>query len=82
MTPSLSAPSMLPRGPAAGCSYASVDDRIVRFDDECILIPAPTKKPAMVTMSYSLPLWRKKPSYISHSDTEGTEVTFKVPVPR
>lgn len=84
---STSTPAMLPRGPAIGCSYATVDDRIVRFHDECILIPtAPARKPAMLTMSYSsysLPLWRRGGRDKGEvQERESDELTFKVPVPR
>ncbi|KAJ7449442.1 hypothetical protein B0H11DRAFT_2247182 [Mycena galericulata] len=34
----------------------------VRFDAECVLIPdvLPSKRPRMLTKSYSLPLWRRR----------------------
>jgi hypothetical protein len=65
----------------------SSDERVVRFDNECVLIPEPAKKPKLVTKSYSLPLWRKKGPHASPvSDAEldvneDAHLVFKVPVP-
>ncbi|KAJ6505886.1 hypothetical protein C8R47DRAFT_138438 [Mycena vitilis] len=57
----------------------------VRFDAECVLIPdlglgAGSKRPRMVTKSYSLPLWRKA----GHSEEEDAHahVVLKVALPR
>jgi hypothetical protein len=61
------------------------DERVVRFHDECILIPeSRLKRPRLLSKSYSLPLWKKKPpSSTSDSDPdESSNVVFKVPVPR
>ncbi|KAG5651766.1 hypothetical protein H0H81_007548 [Sphagnurus paluster] len=67
--------------------------RVVRFDNECILIPERSKRPKLVK-SYSLPLWKKRSSDSEgegHStvsrrraspSTEDTHVLFKVPIPR
>ncbi|KAF8873085.1 hypothetical protein BD779DRAFT_1571188 [Infundibulicybe gibba] len=86
---------MLPSDPADSICFAS---RVVRFDSECVLIPEsqrPSRRPRMVTKSYSLPLWKKKPQQ-SISDSELVEehsgavppspsgdkhVVFKVPLP-
>lgn len=77
--------------PASG-SESDGTSRMVRFDSECVLIPEPTKRPKgkVLTKSYSLPLWKRKPSTSSDSETEGcsplntedTHVVFKVPIPR
>ncbi|KAJ7649332.1 hypothetical protein DFH06DRAFT_1134957 [Mycena polygramma] len=63
----------------------------VRFDAECVLIPdlglgAGSKRPRMVTKSYSLPLWRK-PGHSSHQGAGEEEdahahVVLKVALPR
>ncbi|KAF9466927.1 hypothetical protein BDZ94DRAFT_1233470 [Collybia nuda] len=71
------------------------ESRVVRFDDECVLIPDRSKRPKMVSKSYSLPLWKKKQSHTSDSDTEvaspslgpsssveDARVVLKVPIPR
>ncbi|KAF7982416.1 hypothetical protein HWV62_28531 [Athelia sp. TMB] len=78
-----------PRTPHASCSYTDRSLSLnVRFDEECILIPPPPKRPAMVTVSYSLPLWRRRAGDAAEREAEAgpshspTEVTFKVPVPR
>ncbi|KIM39052.1 hypothetical protein M413DRAFT_29621 [Hebeloma cylindrosporum] len=61
--------------------------RVVRFDNECVLIPDPnqrTKLPLVLTKSYSLPLWKKKGNQLSDSDAEdgaaGTS-TVRAPSP-
>ncbi|KAJ7806699.1 hypothetical protein B0H14DRAFT_2875207, partial [Mycena olivaceomarginata] len=51
----------------------------VRFDAECVLIPdlgggAGSKRPRMVTKSYSLPLWKKS--------SKEEDVVLKVALPR
>ncbi|KAF8816921.1 hypothetical protein BYT27DRAFT_7247811 [Phlegmacium glaucopus] len=72
--------------------------RVVRFDNECVLIPktSPTrsKMPVVLTKSYSLPLWKRKPNqpnqsnHFSDSDAEDAppspednRITIKVPIP-
>lgn len=66
----------------------STDERVVRFDNECVLIPEPTRKPKMVTKSYTLPLWKKKghnASPVSDAELDVNEdihLVLKVPVPR
>lgn len=65
---------------------------MVRFDNECVLIPDRSKRPRMLSKSYSLPLWKKKQSHTSDSDTEvvspslassdDARVVLKVPIPR
>ncbi|KAJ7660897.1 hypothetical protein DFH06DRAFT_1400324, partial [Mycena polygramma] len=62
----------------------------VRFDAECVLIPdlglgAGSKRPRMVTKSYSLPLWRK-PGHSSHQgggeeEDAHAHVVLKVALP-
>ncbi|KAF5355914.1 hypothetical protein D9756_004374 [Leucocoprinus leucothites] len=49
------------------------DGRMVRFDNECVLIPEYTsrKGPRVVTKSYSLPLWKRRGAAVS--DSEGTD---------
>ena len=53
---------------------ASSGSRVVRFHNECVLIPktSPTrsKLPVVLTKSYSLPLWKRKTSQLSDSDLE------------
>ncbi|KAJ6505563.1 hypothetical protein C8R45DRAFT_973123, partial [Mycena sanguinolenta] len=54
----------------------------VRFDAECILIPElgysyGTKRPRMVTKSYSLPLWKRG----GRDGKEEEEVVLKVALP-
>ncbi|KAG6888310.1 hypothetical protein C0992_008876 [Termitomyces sp. T32_za158] len=67
-------------------------DRVVRFDNECVLIPEPSKR-SKATKTYVLPLWKKKnpdtdadanagsPSRVPQSPEE-THVIVKVPIPR
>ncbi|KAJ7232452.1 hypothetical protein B0H12DRAFT_1239649 [Mycena haematopus] len=54
----------------------------VRFDAECIVIPElgsyGSKRPRMVTKSYSLPLWKKG----RDEDDEQAHVVLKVALPR
>jgi hypothetical protein len=66
-------------------------DRVVRFDNECVLIPESalgSKRPKLVTKSYSLPLWKKRsPQGANGSDMEldvndESHVVIKVLVPR
>lgn len=61
------------------------EERVVRFNDECILIPeSRPRRPRLLSKSYSLPLWKKKPqSSASDSDPDdGSNAGFKVPMPR
>ncbi|KAJ7668252.1 hypothetical protein B0H17DRAFT_1335960 [Mycena rosella] len=55
----------------------------VRFDAECVLIPdvpfASSKRPRMLTKSYSLPLWRKQRP---QREEEQEHVVLKVALPR
>ena len=75
--------------PASG-TESDGTNRMVRFDSECVLIPEPTKWRKAVAKSYSLPLWKRKPSASSDSEPEGcslpntedTHVVLKVPLPR
>jgi len=52
----------------------SPHSRVVRFDNECVLIPktstARSKMPVVLTKSYSLPLWKRKSNHFSDSDVE------------
>ncbi|KAF5389376.1 hypothetical protein D9757_004264 [Collybiopsis confluens] len=43
----------------------SLDSRVVRFDNECVLIPQLRKRPMIVTRTYSLPLWKRSASDVS-----------------
>ena len=54
-----SAPLLSPRSPDS-----VVSPRSVRFYDECVLIPDPQPRsriPKIISKSYSLPLWKRKP---------------------
>ena len=78
--------------PSSGPATSDVSsERVVRFDNECVLIPeSPSiknKRPMILTKSYSLPLWKKRASTsnVALSDTEldeDVQVVLKVPVPR
>ncbi|KAI0038283.1 hypothetical protein FA95DRAFT_1269792, partial [Auriscalpium vulgare] len=51
--------------PKLTASPSSSQDRIVRFDDACVLIPAPAPRsrlPKLLTKSYSLPIFKRRPS--------------------
>lgn len=80
---------MLPSNDSDGSS------RMVRFDNQCTLIPDSSKRPKGLSKSYSLPLWKKRPSHTSDYETEvastssrvspsteETHIVFKVPIPR
>ncbi|KAI0063238.1 hypothetical protein BV25DRAFT_1824830 [Artomyces pyxidatus] len=59
---SVATPPTIPYDPVP-LSPAS-EDRIVRFDDACILIPLPPSRsllPKLLSKSYSLPLFKRKP---------------------
>jgi len=70
------------------------DGRVVRFDNECVLIPEYTSQrgPRVVTRSYSLPLWKRRGAPASEPDAihelsssspyEETHVVIRVPIPR
>jgi hypothetical protein len=66
----------------------SSDERVVRFDNECVLIPEPAKKPKIITKSYTLPLWKKKGQNASPVPdaeldvNEDIHLVLKVPVPK
>ncbi|KAF8638681.1 hypothetical protein AX17_002026 [Amanita inopinata Kibby_2008] len=91
-TPAASSIVLPTSGGADGCG---VDNRVVRFDNKCILIPEQHRKRSrVVTKSVSLPLWKRRSSQLS--DTESTEdpsspvtptapeethVIIKVPIP-
>jgi hypothetical protein len=73
----------------------SADVRVVRFDDECILIPEQNRKRSrVVTKSYALPLWKRRsqlsdtdstdgaPSPVIPSTLEDAHIVIKVPLPR
>lgn len=77
------------------CSQASDEhcQLSVRFNDQCILIPKHPQRhrlPRMVTKSYSLPLWKRRPSSSGgpssspEADTfvpEDSHVVLRVPIP-
>lgn len=80
-----------PQSPSLGSTDG--DERVVRFDNECVLIPESvlcSKRPKVFTKTYSLPLWKRKPapapdtdvSYAESGTNEENQVVFKVPVPR
>jgi hypothetical protein len=78
-----------PQSPLLGS--AGGDERVVRFDSECVLIPESVlcyKRPKVFTKSYSLPLWKRKaPLSTGVSDAElganeENQLVLKVPVPR
>ncbi|KAJ6505571.1 hypothetical protein C8R45DRAFT_973142 [Mycena sanguinolenta] len=76
---SISAPTTTYMTPSCKAAVASR----VRFDAECILIPElgysyGTKRPRMVTKSYSLPLWKRG----GRDGKEEEEVVSKVALPR
>jgi hypothetical protein len=77
-----------PQSPSVGS--VSSDERIVRFDNACVLIPESalrSKRPKLVTKSYSLPLWKKRAAqgaatFDKELDVnDENHVVFKVPVP-
>ncbi|KIM81822.1 hypothetical protein PILCRDRAFT_821178 [Piloderma croceum F 1598] len=77
-----------PQSPSLGSTDG--DERVVRFDNECVLIPESvlcSKRPKVFTKSYSLPLWKRKPapdtdvSYAESGTNEENQVVFKMPVP-
>ncbi|KAJ4468128.1 hypothetical protein J3R30DRAFT_3739858 [Lentinula aciculospora] len=68
---------------ASSSSQSSDYSRVVRFDDECVLIPElqPIKRPIIITKSYILPpLWRRKPSD-EESFEEPSSPVLRVPIP-
>ncbi|KAF7785210.1 hypothetical protein Agabi119p4_1375 [Agaricus bisporus var. burnettii] len=58
----------------AAVLVADLPNRAVRFDDQCVLIPEPSpprsRRPKVVTKSYSLPLWKRRTSPTPASDSE------------
>ncbi|KAL9715632.1 hypothetical protein Ac2012v2_000075 [Leucoagaricus gongylophorus] len=72
------------------------DGRVVRFDNECVLIPEYSSQriPRVVTKSYSLPLWKRRGvgaaavseldaiHDLSSSSFEGTHVVIRIPIPK
>ncbi|KAJ3906792.1 hypothetical protein F5879DRAFT_920364 [Lentinula edodes] len=77
--------STLSAVPSMVSSSASSSDcsRVVRFDDECVLIPElqPIKRPIIITKSYTLPLWRRKTSDDELSEEPSSPV-LRVPFPK
>jgi len=78
-----------PQSPASSDN----DGRVVRFDNECVLIPeySSQRGPRVVTRSYSLPLWKRRGAPTSETDAihdlssnspEETHVVIRVPIPR
>ncbi|KDR68773.1 hypothetical protein GALMADRAFT_146116 [Galerina marginata CBS 339.88] len=82
--------------PGMSSPEPDANGRVVRFDNECVLIQEVMQKrmPLMLTKSYSLPLWRRKGHPLSDSDTEDasgssarspspedSRVVLKVPIP-
>ncbi|KAF8626458.1 hypothetical protein AX15_004863 [Amanita polypyramis BW_CC] len=63
----LASPSVLP---SSSDSDPTVDLRVVRFDNECVLIPQQIRKRSRVTTrSYSLPLWKRRSQLAVDSDS-------------
>ena len=60
--------------PGMGSPEQTSCSRVVRFDNECVLIPktslSRSKMPVVLTKSYSLPLWKKRTPHFSDSDVE------------
>lgn len=69
----------------------------VRFEDECVVIPdlpptpSSSRLPRLVKKSYSVPVWRRRPSQsneavsdseLIHQQDDGRRVVIKVPVYR
>lgn len=84
------------RAPLDICSQANDEhcQLSVRFNDQCILIPKHPQRhrlPRMVTKSYSLPLWKRRPSSSGGSSSsspetdtfvpEDSHVVLRVPIP-
>ena len=60
-TPSLSDNNVVLAGMLS--SSSGDNERAVRFEETCVLIPEatkPSRTPRLVTKSYSLPLWRRR----------------------
>ena len=55
-------------------SPEQASSRVVRFDNECVLIPksslSRSKLPVVLTKSYLLPLWKRRNHQFSDSDLE------------
>ncbi|KXN88571.1 hypothetical protein AN958_07090 [Leucoagaricus sp. SymC.cos] len=55
-----------PLGASSSSTESETDGRMVRFDTECVLIPDPSSSsrrgPRVITKSYSLPLWKRRPA--------------------
>ncbi|EIN13156.1 hypothetical protein PUNSTDRAFT_139803 [Punctularia strigosozonata HHB-11173 SS5] len=90
------APVVIMSGSSALIADADADadapTRLVRFDDECVLIPDPpphsTRRPKIVTKSYSLPLWKRRVVAGAASDgedgvgeEESEKVVLSIPLP-
>lgn len=60
--------------PGMGSPEQPSCSRVVRFDNECVLIPKTnrtrSKMPVVLTKSYSLPLWKRRTHQFSDSDVE------------
>ena len=60
--------------PGMGSPEQASCSRVVRFDNECVLIPKTrltrSKMPVVLTKSYSLPLWKKRTHQLSDSEVE------------
>lgn len=77
-----------PLSPSLSSSFG--EERVVRFDNECVLIPESvlcSKRPKLITKSYSLPLWKKKAAAVSDTEldlkvNEENHIVLRVPVPR
>ena len=60
--------------PGMGSPEQASCSRVVRFDNECVLIPktslSRSKLPVVLTKSYSLPLWKRRTHQCSDSEVE------------
>ena len=60
--------------PGMGSPEQASCSRVVRFDNECVLIPKTSrtrsKMPVVLTKSYSLPLWKRRAHQSSDSDVD------------
>jgi hypothetical protein len=71
--------------------FANGRERLVHFDNECVIIPEPERRrarPKITTKSYSLPLWKRRVSSGVQQQAEELDapiedhIVVKVPLPR
>lgn len=77
---STTAPSMLSHPSPSASSFSSHSDesRVVRFDNECVLIPdlQRIKRPILITKSYSLPIWKRRSEEQLAEEAPALKVAF------